>query len=441
MRFIHLADLHLGKVVSDFPMTEDQRHFLWQIVDTVREERIDAVLISGDVYDRTIPPESAVRLLDDFICEIRQTGAKLLMITGNHDSDERLSFGSRLFEERGVYIRTRLEEKITPVKLEDEYGEVNFYLLPFIKASQVRSLYGEDYESYDAAVRAVISQMNIDPAARNVILAHQFVVGSRSAADEATPESQPAGEAEATGALRSDDDGRRPVGEAADERTMNEGVYGDDGLGANGVAGIMLGGSESYITRHVGLVEQIQADCFDSFDYAALGHIHRAQNVGRETVRYAGAPLKYHFDEIGQIKSVPVITMKSKGEVEVELRQFKPLRDMRGIKGPAAKLLAPENVRDTQDYIFVTLTDKDVLPDAINIFRKTYPNVMQIRYDNSHTKDLEAVDLTDHGQERSFSETVSDFYRLIYNEEMSDEELEIMRKAARSAGIATDGED
>ncbi len=427
MRFIHLADLHLGKVINDFPMTEDQRYFLKQVTETVRNEKIDAVLISGDIYDRAIPPESAVRLLDDFVYEIMQTGANLLVITGNHDSDERVNFGSRVFRERGIFIRTKLEKDMPPVTLEDEYGEVRFYLLPFIKASQVKSLYEEEYDSYDSAVRAVIDRMEVDTSTRNVILAHQFVVG------RGPDESGKAGKESAEGQEDACTPGERAIDsvvEDVDKRDSAERV---------GVSGVELGGSESYTARHVGLVEQVYSDCFDAFDYAALGHIHRPQYLGRETVRYAGAPLRYHFDEIGQSKSVPIVTMKAKGETEVELRTFKPLHDMRSIKGPFSKLLEPENITDPEDYIFVTLTDRDIVPDAINIFRKYYPNVMQIRYDNSHTKELEAADLTEYESERSFDAIVSDFYKLIYNEEMSEEELSTMKQAAKTAGIMTEG--
>lgn len=380
MKFIHLADLHLGKTVKDFSMIEDQKFMLEKIVETAEKEKIDAVLIAGDVYDRTIPPEDAVKLFDNFIFALSEINVKVLLISGNHDSDERLNFGSRLFVDKGIFFSTKYEGILYKKTFNDEYGPINFYLLPFVKASQVKHYFpDEEIESYEDAVRTVISSAEINKEERNVIIAHQFVAGR-------------GGE-------------------------------------------ITLGGSENPAVMNVGLVEQIGFSVFDDFDYAALGHIHKAQKIGRDEVRYAGAILKYHADEVNDEKSFPIVTIKEKGKVDISLKSIKALRDMRALRGNLKQLLSEENITDTDDYIFVTLTDEDIVDDAMNIFRNIYPNTMQIRYDNSYTREIEKVDFSKIKEERSFTELISDFYMQIYQTEITDEEMAVMKKAAGKAGI------
>lgn len=380
MRFIHLADLHIGKVVKDFGMLDDQRFIFNQIIDVIQKKKADAVLISGDIYDRAIPPEEAVRLFDDFIFRLSELKVKVFLISGNHDSDERLNFGSRLFAEKDVYFCTKFNGSLYEKTVEDEFGKVHFYLMPFVKASQVRHFYPEDkIENYDQAVRRIIEHAGIDPKERNVILAHQFVAGTSEK--------------------------------------------------------IVLSGSESPAVANVGLVEQIGCDCFDPFDYAALGHIHKAQRIGRDEVRYAGTLLKYHADEVHDEKSFPIVTLGEKGEVEIELYKIKPLRDMRSIKGPIKELLSEENIKDAEDYMFVTLTDEDIVTDAMTIFRQTYPNTMQIRYENSHTREMAAADPAEIVEMRSFPELVSDFYQAMYGAEISEEEMKVLKETAGKAGV------
>ncbi|MCR4890895.1 MAG: exonuclease SbcCD subunit D [Lachnospiraceae bacterium] len=380
MKIMHLADLHIGKSVKDFSMIEDQRFILDWILVLAEMEKVDAVLIAGDVYDRSIPSEEAVGLFDEFIYRLTQIPVKVLLISGNHDSDERLNFGSRLFVDKEVYFCSKYDGELYRQTFEDEFGPVNFYLLPFVKASQVRHFHPEDeIENYDQAVRVAIADGDVNPDERNVILAHQFVAGR-------------SGE-------------------------------------------VMLGGSESPAVANVGLVERIGFDCFDDFDYAALGHIHKAQSVGREEVRYAGTPLKYHADEAGDNKSIPIVTLGKKGEVKIELKQLKPRRDLRCLKGTLKQLLDPKVVNGTDDYIFVTLTEEDIIPDAMGIFRQTYPNTMQIRYENSHTREIEAVDPSQMAELRSFPELMTDFYQKMYGTDMTEEEMAIMNQVAKKAGV------
>ena len=380
MKFLHLGDLHLGRSLGDFDLIDDQRYILDRILEIQEKEKADTVLIAGDVYDRTIPSEAATRLLDDFLHSLAERHVRTFLISGNHDSDDRLNYGSRLFEKNGIWISAVFDGTLRRYTVPDESGEVDIWLLPFVKASQVRHFFPEaEISSYEDAVRVILQSADIDPARRNILVAHQFVAGK-------------------------DGDPR-------------------------------LGGSESAGTQNVGMVEKIGWDCFCNFDYVALGHIHSPQKIGREEIRYAGSPLKYSLSEAGSDKSVPVVTMGEKGDVSVELHPLKPLRDLRHIKGTLHKLLDKANVQDTDDFIYATLTDEEIINDAMGIFQQIYPNTVKIDYDNSHTHEIEQIDLSKVVRSRSFEELIGDFYTMIYGCQITEEEMEVMKKAAREAGV------
>lgn len=380
MKVLHLGDLHIGKSVCDFSMIEDQRYMLEQILEMIPQYGIHMVLIAGDVYDKAIPSEEAVRLLDYFLCRLAKMDIETFIISGNHDSDERLNFGSSLFENNKIHICAKYNGKIYKKECRDEFGKVNVYLLPFVKASQVKEFYpNEPIASYDDAVRTVLAHAELDVSERNILVAHQFVAGK-------SQEPQ-------------------------------------------------LAGSEGVSVLNVGTIEKIGADCFDDFDYVALGHIHSPQQIGRETVRYSGSLLKYSLSEVNNEKSVPVITLGKKGEVMVELIKKKPLRDMRHLKGKLEQLLVQENIKSEDDYIYATLTDEEPVPDVMGIFQQYYKNTMKIIYDNAHTKEAEQADLAKKVQEKSFPKLISDFYQMMYGCEMSDEEMKIMLKVAGEAGV------
>ena len=380
MRLIHLGDLHLGKSLGDFDLIEDQRYILDRILEIVDKNNIDGVLIAGDVYDRAIPSEAATNLLDYFLKSLAERNVKTFMISGNHDSDDRLNYGSSLFAANQIYISAQFKGSLYKQTVNDEFGEVNIYLLPFVKASQVRHFYPEEkIENYDAAVRTILKHTDIDYEKRNVIVAHQFVAGKGT-----DPE---------------------------------------------------LGGSEGAGTLSVGLVEKISYDCFDGFDYAALGHIHSPQSVGREEVRYSGSPLKYSLSEVNNDKSVPMITLGDKGDVKIELLKLRPLRDMRHLKGPIEKLLDKSNISRPEDFIYATLTNEEIINDAMGIMQQVYPNTVRIVYDNSRTRELDRIDITAITQHKSFDELISDFYRKMYSCEISEEELQVMMETAKEAGV------
>ena len=322
MKLMHLADLHLGKRVNGFSMLEDQKYILDQICALCRAHKPDAVLIAGDVYDRTIPSEEAVELLDEFLVSLRRLGAEVLVISGNHDSAERVAFGGRLLDSSGIHISPVYHGAIAPVRLEDEFGPVDFWLIPFLKPAHVRRYAPErDIATYTDAMAAVVGGLALDPAVRNVALAHQFVTGGLSCDSE---------------------------------------------------------------EHSVGGIDEVDGRVFDGFDYVALGHLHGPQRIGREAVRYAGSPLKYSFSECSQRKSVTLVTLGQKGDTAVELIPLVPRRDLVQVRGTFAELTAPG--MGGEDYYEVTLLDEEDVPNAIGRLRPCYPNLMTLRYDNLRTR-------------------------------------------------------
>lgn len=379
MKLLHIGDLHIGRSLFDFSLIDDQRFILDQIISVAHQREVEAVIIAGDVYDRAVPSEEAVGLFDHFLRELASRHIKTFVISGNHDSDERLNFGSSLFETNEIYISSKFDGKLFKKELKDKDKTINIYLLPFVKASQVRHFYPDaEIETYEDAVRTIIDNADINEAETNILAAHQFVAGK-----------------------------------------------GKDTI---------FSGSESAGVLNVGLVEQIGASCFERFDYVALGHIHAPQQLGRETLRYCGSPLKYSLSEINNDKSMPLISIED-GNVSVELIPLEPKRDMRHIKGRMEQLLDKENIRSPEDFVYVTLTDEDVISDAMGIFQQVYPNTVRIDYDNDHTRELERVDITRIGENKSFDELISEFYQMVYKCDISDEELSIMMDAAREAGV------
>lgn len=379
MRFLHVGDLHIGKSLLDFSLIDDQKFVLDQIIDTAEKKKVDAILIAGDVYDRAIPSEEAVSLFDYFICRLVSRNIKVFIISGNHDSDERLNYGSTLFEKNDVYISSKFNGTLCKKELKNKKENVNVYLLPFVKASQVKHYYPDaEIATYEDAVRTIIEKADIDEKEINVLVAHQFVAGK----------------------------------------------------GGN----VELSGSESAAVQNVGTVEQIGTSCFDCFDYVALGHIHAPQQLERETLRYSGSPLKYSLSEVNKDKSMPLISIED-GQVSVELIPIRPMRDLRHIKGKMEQLLDKKNITSPEDYIYVTLTDENVVNDAMGIFQQIYPNTVRIDYDNSHTRELQHVDITQIGENKSFDELISDFYHLVYNCDIAADEMAIMMDVAREAGV------
>ncbi len=327
MKFLHLADLHLGKRVNGFSMLEDQAHILRQILAILDDEQPDGVLIAGDVYDKSVPSVEAVELLDGFLTELRTRGVPVLLISGNHDSPERLAFGGRVMDSCGIHISPVYDGALAPVTLHDEFGPVHVWLLPFVKPAHMRRWFPDaDIESYTDAVAEAVAHMDIDTAARNVLVTHQFVTGgTRSGSEE-----------------------------------------------------LSVGGTDN-----------VDSGVFAPFDYVALGHLHGAQHIGRETIRYAGSPLKYSFSEARQHKSVTVVTLGEKGDVQVRTVALTPLRELREIRGSYDELTARsfyEHTTYRSDYLHLILTDEQDVFDAMSRLRTIYPYLMTLDYDNARTR-------------------------------------------------------
>ena len=362
MKFIHLSDLHLGKRVYDFNLLEDQEYILKEILKVIDSEKPDAVIIAGDIYDRSVPSTEAVELLDEFLFQLSGRDLQVLLISGNHDSPERLAFASRLIAPTGIHLSPVYSGVIEPIVLTDEFGPVNVYLLPFVKPAHVRRFFpGEKIESYNDALLIAVQALNIDRSKRNVLVTHQFI----------------------TGATRSDSEE------------------------------ISVGGTDN-----------IDASVFEGFDYVALGHIHGPQNIGSERIRYCGTPLKYSFSEAKHEKSVTVIDMGEKDSLSVRTVPLHPLRDLREIEGTYEELTYRPNYEGTNinDYMHITLTDEEDIPDAIGKLRLIYPYLMSLDYNNSRTRSAgELSDLEDL-EHKSPLTLFEDFYEQQNGRPMSDEQ-------------------
>lgn len=326
MKFLHLSDLHLGKSVHEFSMLEDQEYILKIILHIAEEEQPQAVLIAGDVFDRTVAPTEALRLMDDFLDGLVGRAIKVFIISGNHDSADRLAFGSRLLDRSGVHISRVYNGQITPYVLADEYGDVNVFLLPFLKPVQIKRFFPDtEIATWTDVIGAVVEQLNVDESKRNVLLAHQFVTGATTCESEE----------------------------------------------------INVGGADN-----------VDAEVFAPFDYVALGHLHGAQSIGRATLRYCGTPLKYSFSEVHHKKSVTVVELADKGDTVVREIPLVPKREMSEVRGKYLEVTAREFYQNlnTDDYYRITLTDEEDQPDAIAKLRVIYPNLMRLDYDNKRTQ-------------------------------------------------------
>lgn len=372
MKIVHLSDLHIGKRVNEVSMIDDQRSILEQVLRIVQEEEPQAVVIAGDVYDRFVPSAEAVTLFDELLCRLAAMGTQVLVISGNHDSPERLAFGNRLMERAGIHIAPVYDGRMEPVVLEDEHGPVRFWLLPFIKPAHVRRFFPEEnIESYTDACRVAVRQMQIDETVRNVLVTHQFVTGGARCESEE----------------------------------------------------VSVGGSD-----------EVDASVFQGFDYVALGHLHGPQNIGSNKIRYCGTPLKYSFSEIGHHKSVTVVELGAKGELRLELRPLVPAHDMRQIRGTFRELTDKafyEGIA-THDYLHVILTDEEDVAEAVGRLRVIYPNMMKLTYDNSRTRADTIIDGAVDVRRKSPMELFGELYEAQNDRPMSQEQRDFVQTLIES---------
>ncbi|MBO7595277.1 MAG: exonuclease SbcCD subunit D [Salinivirgaceae bacterium] len=358
MRLLHISDLHIGKNVNGFSMIEEQRHVLGQICDVVRQQKPDAVLIAGDVYDKSVPSAEAVQLFDEFLTNLSESAtpnAHIFIISGNHDSAERIAFGAQIMGRQNIHLSPVYNGTVKPVIISDKDGPVAFYMLPFIKPVVVRHFFeNEEINSYTDAMRLAIAKMNIDKSIRNVLICHQFV----------------------TNALRSE--------------------------------------SEETI---VGGLDNVDAQVFADFDYVALGHLHRPQSCERPTIRYSGSPLKYSFSEVNDDKTITIADLGANGGVEFNFIPTSPLRDWVDLRGTYNELTALQYYDSRpelrENYVRVTLTDENDIPDAINKLRTIYRNIMEVHYDNKRTRTKSiVVNNIDATKQKTPTELFAEFYEM-----------------------------
>ncbi|MBR3734626.1 MAG: exonuclease SbcCD subunit D [Lachnospiraceae bacterium] len=372
MKFVHLSDLHLGKRVNEFSMIEDQRYILKEILTIINDVKPDGVLIAGDVYDRPVPSEDAMKLWDEFLIRLAEKKMPVYAISGNHDSAIRFSDHSTLVEITGIHLSPEFNGSVKHYTMEDKDGPVNIYLLPFIKPATVRGFFPDDeIGDYTDACRVVIKHMDINTDERNILVAHQMIIGST--------------------------------------RCESEEVS-------------------------VGGLDGVDVEVFDDFDYVALGHLHGKQKIGRETVRYCGTPLKYSFSEKDHKKSVTIVELKAKGEVLIDEVPLVPKRDLREIKGTYAELMLKENYEgtNTEDYIHAVLTDENDVIDAVSKLRIVYPNLMKLSYDNKRTQRQQVVTDAENVEKKSPLELFEEFYEKQNNQEMTEEQKKLAQELIES---------
>ncbi len=375
MRFLHVSDLHIGKRLHEYSFLEDQEYILKQILSIAKDEAVDGILLAGDIYDKSVPLERGVALFDSFLTACSQASYKVFLISGNHDSGQRIHFGESIMEESGIYIQGNFDGSMKCIHLEDSYGKVDVYLLPFIKPSSVRPYFGE-VESYQEAVEKILEAQPVDKDARNILVAHQFVTGGHT------------------------------------ERVRCD--------------------SESV---NVGGVDNVDASLFDDFDYVALGHLHVPQAVKRDSVYYSGSPLKYSFSEaevrggIMPEKSVMIITCEE--NVTLHTIPLKPLRDMRVIRGKCEELIEPATYKmaNTDDYIRAILTDEEELYDPLRTLRNVYPHVLRLDFDNQRTRIQDDISLSaEKVQDMSMFDLFSEFYEKQNNVPLTEEQKCLLEK-------------
>ncbi len=368
MKLMHLSDLHLGKRVNEYSMIEDQEYILKKIIGIVDEEMPGCVIIAGDVYDKSVPSAEAVQLFDDFLVALAKRKTEVFVISGNHDSPERIAFASRIMDAGGIHMSPVYSGNIVPVTLHDEYGEINVYMLPFVKPVHVRRICEDDITTYTEAIEHAISKMNLNPEIRNILVTHQFVTGARRSESEE----------------------------------------------------ISVGGSDN-----------VDASVFDAFDYVALGHIHSPQTCGSDKIRYCGTPLKYSFSESKDQKSVTVVELGAKGDATYKTINLVPKHDLVELKGTYAELILKsfyENTTWQEDYTHITLTDEEDIPDAIGKLRTVYHRLMKLDYDNTRTRSNAQISGAADVESKSPMELFSDFYALQNNRNMDEEQKEFIQQ-------------
>lgn len=370
MKILHTSDWHLGKKVNNFPMLEDQKYILDQIVAIVQEERPDAIIIAGDVYHTSTPAAEAVSVLDHYISRLHALCGHVFVLSGNHDSAERIAFGSEIMGANGVHFSQVFSATPQQISLRDEHGEVHFYMLPFVRPMDVRSAFANDeqdqpIDSYDAAIRKAIEAMQPDYTQRNILIAHQYIQGAERCDGEET----------------------------------------------------------------VGGLDEVDAAIVKDFDYVALGHLHGPQHVQYPHIRYSGSPLKYSFSEVAHRKSVTLIECGEKGNLSIRERYLTPLHDWSDLRGTYDELMSEAFYKDKglqHHYVRITLTDENDIVDAMRKLQSVYPLAVTLQYDNTRTRSAQDTSMAEQVDEMTPMQIVSEFYAKQNGQPMTAEQENMM---------------
>ncbi len=368
MKFLHLSDLHLGKNLNGFSLYQDQAYILHQVVQIAQNEQIEAVIIAGDIFDKSVPNSQAIQLFDEFLTSWAELNLPVFIISGNHDNAQRVAFGANLFKQNNIFISPVYNGNISPITLEDNFGKINFYLLPFLKPTTVRNFFpDEEITSYNQAIEVALKNISLNTNERNILIAHQFVTGAYICDSE----------------------------------------------------DIVVGG-----------IDNIDANLFQDFDYVALGHLHTPQTILRKSIRYCGTLLKYSFSEINQEKSLTIVDFFTKNDINIKTISLSPLHDMRKLKGSYADLTLKSNYEhtNTTDYLAIILTDEEDIPDAINRLRSIYPNIMQLSYENTRTNTAKQLANIDIHNLKSPLTLFKEFYTQQNNQDLNTEQNAILEE-------------
>lgn len=368
MKFLHLSDLHLGKNLNGFSLYQDQAYILNQVVQIAQNEQIEAVIIAGDIFDKSVPNSQAIQLFDEFLTSWAELNLPVFIISGNHDNAQRVAFGANLFKQNNIFISPVYNGNISPITLEDNFGKINFYLLPFLKPTTVRNFFpDEEITSYNQAIEVALKNISLNTNERNILIAHQFVTGAYICDSE----------------------------------------------------DIVVGG-----------IDNIDANLFQDFDYVALGHLHTPQTILRKSIRYCGTLLKYSFSEINQEKSLTIVDFFTKNDINIKTIPLSPLHDMRKLKGSYADLTLKSNYEhtNTTDYLTIILTDEEDIPDAINRLRSIYPNIMQLSYENTRTNTAKQLANIDIHNLKSPLTLFKEFYTQQNNQDLNTEQNAILEE-------------
>lgn len=360
MKLMHLSDLHLGKRLNEYSLLEDQRYILKQILDLAAREKPRAVVIAGDIYDKSTPPAEAVALFDEFLCRLAQPGRDLFLISGNHDSAERIAFGGRLMDGSGVHVSPVYSGSVQPVTVD---GRFDFYMLPFLKPAVVRERHPDcEVANYTDAVRAAIDGMPMREGRVRILVAHQFV----------------------TGAITSD--------------------------------------SEEI---NVGDAGNVDARVFEPFHYVALGHIHGAQSISSPRIRYCGTPLAYSVKEGGREKTVTIAELDEDGALSVRELPLAPLRGMHALRGTFDEIFTRADA-PRGDYVEITLTNEEDVPEAFARLRAVYPYMLRLNYDNARTRAQSRIEEAAAVEEKTPLQLFEELFEMQNGREMTDSQRAIV---------------